>query len=251
MGETVPKRGAWSCGAACLLPLLAFALPVPAADAPPPAPAAFGIRLGDQTAAVHARMREAGYRSREMRLDGGCVVERFEHAAPDAAMRRADIWLCGPERRVAAWEIEKRYPGVQVLVLTTFDDSDYILSALNNGACGYLLKDISAPALIEAIKNAYAGDTILPAKIAKKVSDAAKMVTSDREIKLRRAFGFSDREVEIALMLFEGFNNRQIASALGLSDGTARNYISAIYMKLGCDGRASAIAKMKEILNAE
>lgn len=108
MGKTVPRRGAWWSGAACLLPLLAFAPPVPAADAPPPAPAAFGIRLGDQTAAVHARMREAGYRSREMRLDGGCVVERFEHASPDAAMRRADIWLCGPERRVAAWEIEGR-----------------------------------------------------------------------------------------------------------------------------------------------
>ena len=82
------------------------------------------------------------------------------------------------------------------------------------------------------------------------MSDAAKMVTSDREIKLRRTFGFSDREVEIALMLFEGFNNRQIASALGLSDGTARNYISAIYLKLGADGRAAAIAKMKEALNA-
>ena len=96
------------CGASSFLLLASVlaALPVPAADAPPPAPAAFGIRLGDQTATVHARMREAGYRSREMRLERSCVVERFEHAAPDAAMRRADIWLCGPERRVAAWEIE-------------------------------------------------------------------------------------------------------------------------------------------------
>ena len=74
------------------------------------------------------------------------------------------------------------------------------------------------------------------------------MVTSDREIKLRKAFGLSDREVEIAVMIYEGFNNRQIASALGLSDGTARNYISAIYLKLGCDGRADAIAKMKETI---
>ena len=65
---------------------------------------------------------------------------------------------------------------------------------------------------------------------------------------LRRAFGLSDREVEIAVMIFEGFNNRQIASALNLSDGTARNYISAIYLKLGCDGRADAIARMKELL---
>ena len=157
-------------------------------------------------------------------------------------------FLPGMNGVVATGEIKKRYPDVKVLVLTTFDDSDYILSALNNGACGYLLKDIGATALIEAIRNAYEGDTILPAKIARKITDAAKMVTSDREIKLRRAFGFSDREVEIALMIYEGFNNRQIASALNLSDGTSRNYISAIYLKLGCDGRADAIAKMKATL---
>ena len=180
--------------------------------------------------------------------DGQEALELMEKQQPDVVL--LDIRMPRMNGVVATGEIKKRYPAVKVLVLTTFDDSDYILSALNNGACGYLLKDISAPALIEAIKNAYAGDTILPAKIAKKVSDAAKMVTSDREIKLRRTFGFSDREVEIALMLFEGFNNRQIASALGLSDGTARNYISAIYLKLGADGRAAAIAKMKEALNA-
>ena len=166
-----------------------------------------------------------------------------EGKVPDVVL--LDIRMPGMNGVVATGEIKKRYPDVKVLVLTTFDDSDYILSALNNGACGYLLKDIGATALIEAIRNAYAGDTILPAKIARKITDAAKMVTSDREIKLRKAFGFSDREVEIAVMLYEGFNNRQIASALNLSDGTARNYISAIYMKLGCDGRAAAIAKMK------
>lgn len=166
---------------------------------------------------------------------------------PDVVL--LDIRMPGMNGVVATGKIKKRYPDVKVLVLTTFDDSDYILSALNNGACGYLLKDIGATALIEAIRNAYEGDTILPAKIARKITDAAKMVTSDREIKLRRTFGFSDREVEIALMIYEGFNNRQIASALNLSDGTSRNYISSIYMKLGCDGRADAIAKMKATLD--
>ena len=160
-----------------------------------------------------------------------------------------DIRMPGMNGVVTTGEVKKLYPSVKVLMLTTFDYSDYILSALNNGACGYLLKDIGASALIEAIKNAYAGDTILPAKIARKITDAAKMVSSDREIRLRKAFGFSDREVEIAVMIFEGFNNRQIASALNLSDGTARNYISAIYLKLGSDSRSSAIAKMKEVLN--
>ena len=179
--------------------------------------------------------------------DGKEALDLMEQGqVPDVAL--LDIRMPNMNGVVTTGEIKKRFPSVKVLILTTFDDSDYILSAINNGACGYLLKDISAPALIDAIKNAYAGDTILPAKIAKKITDAAKMVTSDREINLRKAFGLSDREVEIAVMIYEGFNNRQIASALNLSDGTARNYISAIYLKLGCDGRADAIAKMKEKL---
>lgn len=134
-----------------------------------------------------------------------------------------------------------------MLILTTFDDSDYILNAINNGASGYLLKDIDSRALIEAIQSAYRGDTILPAKIAKKIADAAKMVTNDKEIKLKKSFSLSDREVEIALMMCDGFTNRQIASALKLTEGTARNYISSIYLKLGCDNRAGAIARMKEL----
>ena len=179
--------------------------------------------------------------------DGQEALDEMEKGSlPDVVL--LDIRMPNMNGVVTTGEIKKRYPDVKVLMLTTFDDSDYILSALNNGACGHLLKDISAPALIDSIKNAYAGDTILPAKIAKKISDAAKLVTSDRELRLRRAFGLSDREVEIAVMIFEGFNNRQIASALNLSDGTARNYISAIYLKLGCDGRADAIARMKELL---
>ena len=76
------------------------------------------------------------------------------------------------------------------------------------------------------------------------------MVSNDREIKLKRKFGFSDREVEIALMLCEGFTNKQIASALKLSDGTARNYISAIYVKTECENRAAAVQKMREALSA-
>ena len=141
-----------------------------------------------------------------------------------------------------------KYPDVKVLILTTFDDSDYILNAINNGANGYLLKDISTAALIDAVKNAYAGDTILPAKIARSIAQAAKNVSADREIKLSRAFSLSDREVEIAIMMFEGFTNRQISSALKLSEGTTRNYVSAIYLKTGSENRAEAIAAIKAVL---
>ena len=102
--------------------------------------------------------------------------------------------------------------------------------------------------MIDAVKNAYAGDTILPAKIAKRIADAAKTVSSDREIKLKRAFSLSDREVEIALMMYEGFTNRQITSALRISEGTVRNYISAIYIKTGSENRATFTEALKKVL---
>ncbi len=175
--------------------------------------------------------------------DGAEAVELASKLKPDVVLM--DIRMPNMNGVAATKRIKDINPDIKIIVLTTFDDSDYILSAINNGASGYLLKDIGATALIDAIKNAYAGDTILPSKIAKKITDAAMMVSSDKEIKLKKAFGLSDREVEIAFMIIDGFTNRQIASAMQVSDGTARNYISSIYSKLGVDGRASAVEKLK------
>jgi len=169
-----------------------------------------------------------------------------ESAHPDVVLM--DIRMPNMNGVIATQEIKRRHPDIKVVILTTFDDSEYILNAINNGASGYLLKDTSSAALIDAVKNAYAGDTILPAKIAKRIADAARLVSNDREIKLKRAFGFSDRETEIALMIYEGFTNKQVATALKLTDGTARNYISTIYEKLGCSGRTQAAEKMKAAL---
>lgn len=175
--------------------------------------------------------------------DGMEAVELSARLKPDVVLM--DIRMPNMNGVVATKRIKELNPDIKIIVLTTFDDSDYILSAINNGASGYLLKDIGATALIDAIKNAQAGDTILPSKIAKKITDAAMMVSSDKEIKLKKAFSLSDREVEIAFMLIDGFTNRQIASAMQLSDGTARNYISSIYSKLGVDSRHAAVEKIK------
>lgn len=178
--------------------------------------------------------------------DGVRAVEKVMADKPDVVLM--DIRMPNMNGVVATKRIKEIDENIKIVILTTFDDSDYILSAINNGASGYLLKDIGATALIDAVKNAYAGDTILPAKIAKKITDAAAMISSDKEYKLKKAFNLSEREVEIALMLADGFTNRQIASALKLSDGTARNYISAIYLKLGADGRLAAVEKLRTIL---
>ncbi|MBQ7913344.1 MAG: response regulator transcription factor [Clostridia bacterium] len=179
--------------------------------------------------------------------DGFDALEKTALKHPDVVL--LDIRMPNMNGVVATQRIKADYPQVKVLILTTFDDSDYILNAINNGASGYLLKDIGGDALIDAVKNAHAGDTILPAKIARRIADAAKHVAADREIRLMRAFNLSEREIEIALMMYEGFTNRQISAALKLSEGTTRNYVSAIYIKTKCENRAQAIAAIKDALH--
>lgn len=179
-------------------------------------------------------------------LDGFDALKKMPVCLPDVVLM--DIRMPNMNGVVATRRIKEEYPLVKVVILTTFDDSDYILNAINNGASGYLLKDIGSAALISAIKNAYAGDTILPSKIAKRIADAASLVAENREIKLSRAFSLSDREVEIALMIYEGFTNRQISAALKLSEGTTRNYVSTIYEKTHTENRAELTQAIKAIL---
>ena len=178
--------------------------------------------------------------------DGFDALEKIETHAPDVVL--LDIRMPNMNGVVATQRIKSEYPEIKVVILTTFDDSDYILNAINNGASGYLLKDTSASALIDAVKNAYNGDTILPSKIARRITETAKNITADREIKLARAFALSDREIQIALMLYEGFTNRQISSALKLTEGTTRNYVSAIYVKTGSENRAEAVSAIQSVL---
>ena len=182
----------------------------------------------------------------DIATDGFDALVKMRENTPDVVL--LDIRMPNMNGVVATQRIKADYPDTKVVILTTFDDSDYILNAINNGASGYLLKDIGAAALIDAVKNAHAGDTILPAKIARRIADAAKHVAADREIKLTRAFGFSDREVEIALMMYEGFTNRQISAALKLSEGTTRNYVSSVYIKTNSENRAEAVQAIKEVL---
>ncbi|MBQ8684993.1 MAG: response regulator transcription factor [Clostridia bacterium] len=178
--------------------------------------------------------------------DGFDAFEKIGRYRPDVVLM--DIRMPNMNGVVATQRIKSEYPDVKVVVLTTFDDSDYILNAINNGASGYLLKDTSSSALIDAVKNAYKGDTILPSKIARRITDAAKNVAADREIKLTRAFSLSGREVEIALMMYEGFTNRQISAALKLTEGTTRNYVSSIYVKTGSENRAEAVRAIQAVL---
>lgn len=144
--------------------------------------------------------------------------------------------------------IKQRWPDIAVLVLTTFDDGEYIVDALRFGASGYLLKDISGVKLIQAVKDAFNGDTILPSSVAARIAGKISEKTIDPSERLKKVLGLSEREAEIAVMLSQGFTNRQISTALFISEGTVRNYTSSIYSKLGVEDRTTAAIKIREII---
>ncbi len=181
------------------------------------------------------------------------AIEKIEKDMPDVVLM--DIRMPEMSGVECTKIIKERWKDMAVLVLTTFDDEEYISDALKYGASGYLLKDISGEKLIQSIKDAHNGDMLLPSRIAAKIADMLKeqpqktdTTAQDIQAILKSQLRLSDREVEIAVMLSEGFTNRQIASALYISEGTAKNYASSIYSKLGVTDRTSAVIKIRQYI---
>jgi DNA-binding NarL/FixJ family response regulator len=140
-------------------------------------------------------------------------------------------------------QIKRIHPKIKVLMLTTFNDEEYVIEALANGANGYVLKDMEIEELVEAIYDAVNGKMVLPPSVASKLAEGLhKIVPRKPNPALAE---LSEREKEIATMLTQGFSNKQIAMALFISEGTTRNYISTIYSKIGVNDRTNAVLYFK------
>jgi DNA-binding NarL/FixJ family response regulator len=126
-----------------------------------------------------------------------------------------------------------------VLILTTFSDDDWVFEAIRGGASGYLLKDRPRQELIQAIKGTVSGETYVdPAVAGKLLSSVAQSIPHQlAEVDIN----LSDRENEVMQLLATGMSNAEIAKQLFLSEGTVRNYTSAIFSKLGVSDRTSAV----------
>ncbi|MFL0250198.1 response regulator [Clostridium neuense] len=132
--------------------------------------------------------------------------------------------------------IREKFPKVKILLLTTFDDEEYILNALSLGVSGYIFKDIEKEKLRQAIMDCIKGTFIMPTKVAEVL--AKKVVKEEKKVEEKKLkLPLTEREAEVASMIADGFTNRQIASALYISDGTVKNYVSSIYSKLGIKDR--------------
>ena len=143
--------------------------------------------------------------------------------------------------------IKKDFPSTVVIMLTTFDDDEFVIRALQFGASGYLLKDIQGNRLIEAVRDGASGNMLIPSNIASKLAARLSQIPPEKNPQDKSAIPeLSERETEITRLMAKGYSNRQIASALHLSEGTIKNYISSIYNKIGTSDRTCAVIFLKE-----
>ncbi len=136
--------------------------------------------------------------------------------------------------------IKQKQPQIKIIVLTTFDDDEYVFNALKNGASGYLLKGISLGELIEAIKTVVKGGALINPNIASKVVRFfSQMAQADYRIKVAESAlrELNANELKIIQLIGIGMSNKEITDKLKLSEGTVRNYVSSILIKLALRDR--------------
>ncbi len=168
--------------------------------------------------------------------DGAEALELIPSTRPDVVLM--DLKMPGMNGIQATREICTHYPAVRVLVLTTYDADEWVFDAIRSGAAGYLLKDTPREQLIEAIKGTSAGKTHVDPNVAGKLFSQVAQSPAAAESSI--ADRLSEREREVLGLLAHGLSNADIAARLYLSEGTVRNYVSAIFAKLGVTDRTQA-----------
>jgi DNA-binding NarL/FixJ family response regulator len=134
--------------------------------------------------------------------------------------------------------LRERHPAVKVLVLTTYDADEWVFDAIRSGADGYILKDTPREGLIAAIKGTLAGGTHVDPQVAGKLFRRVAQGAPPPDQALLALL--NERERDILGLIARGFGNSEIAARLYLSEGTVRNYVSAIFAKLGVTDRTAA-----------
>jgi DNA-binding NarL/FixJ family response regulator len=168
--------------------------------------------------------------------DGAQAVEMIAVAQPDVILM--DLKMPVMNGVQATRLIHERHPQVRMLVLTTYDADEWVFDAIRSGASGYLLKDTPRERLIEAIQDTAAGKTPVDPNVAGKLFAQVAQGTAPPDTTI--AEDLSEREREVLGLLARGMTNTEIAKRLYLSEGTVRNYVSAILAKLDVPDRTQA-----------
>jgi NarL family two-component system response regulator LiaR len=163
---------------------------------------------------------------------GEAAIQLCAEVLPDVILM--DMSLPGMDGAMATRAIRKKLPQTQVIVLTSFKDGKLIKQALEAGAIGYLLKDVSADDLVQAIRSAHAGRATLSPEAAQSLVEATNLPPTPGQ-------DLTEREREVLALMIEGLNNVQIAGRLTVSPSTIKSHVSNILSKLGASSRTEAV----------
>lgn len=179
---------------------------------------------------------DAGIKIVGVAHDGAAALELIPTVRPDLVLM--DLKMPGVNGIQATQLIRRQYPAVRVLVLTTYEDDEWVFDAIRSGAAGYLLKDSPRETLLAAVKGTVDGKTHVDPAIAGKLFTQIAHTSTTPNTAMTAEL--SERELEVLRLLARGLANVDIAERLHLSEGTVRNYVSAVLTKLGVSDRTQA-----------
>jgi NarL family two-component system response regulator LiaR len=165
--------------------------------------------------------------------NGADAIKLCGEVLPDVVLM--DMVMPDMDGATATALIRQKFPQVQILVLTSFKEGDLIKKALEAGAIGYLLKDVSAEDLARAIRSAHAGRATLS-------PEAAQSLVETTNLPPAPGLDLTEREREVLALMVEGLNNIQIAARLTVSPSTIKSHVSNILSKLGVASRTEAVS---------
>ena len=178
--------------------------------------------------------------------NGRNALDIVDECQPDVILM--DVRMPVMDGVAATREITTNHPDVAVIILTTFDDDEYIFEGLRAGAHGFLLKDISSEEMAEAIRTVASGGGLIQPSITRRVvAEFSRLASEDSKDRVELAYPLTERELEVLQLMTQGFSNQEIAEKLFISRGTVKNHVSNLLGKLDVRDRTQAVIKAQDL----
>ncbi len=181
--------------------------------------------------------------------DGEEALEIAARCCPDVVLM--DIRMPKMDGVAATRLLHEQFPEIGVIILTTFDDDEYVFEGLKAGARGYMLKDVNSDDIAAAVRTVAAGEALIQPSIARKVvAEFSRLAAGSSPPPVARpvlAEPLSERELEVLHAMAEGLSNREIAARLVITEGTVKNHVSSLLAKLDVRDRTQAVLKAQSL----